>query len=251
MQEYSKKAVRNVLVVTDFSKSSANAIYFAAKLLKHAELKFVLLNCYVNPDEKSTLLISLKDILQKKSERALEKQVSEMESLIEKKPLEISTYSEPGKLKKAMDTITGNEEIDLMVAGIPSAQYQGKIPVSIPLLFMGQGRYPLLLVPEDCNEKDIKNILVLNMNPIPPETSIKKGLEHIINHDHLSRHTININERDFDSAKAKSLGETLSRRAEELIIIIPSPGDRIDKSLMEYRIQELCPAVGSLLNCYG
>ncbi len=76
-----KKLVeRSILGITDFTKSSTNAVLFAANLLKNTAIKLKLLNVYETPTEKATLLISVDDILTQDSESGLKKQTTEITS---------------------------------------------------------------------------------------------------------------------------------------------------------------------------
>lgn len=249
VQKDKKKATRNILVITDFTKSSSNAILFAAHLFKNADLSFNLLNVYDNPGVKATLLISVEDILAKDSEAGLQRQSAEVASALKKLKPVISTHSVTGKLKKAISIIAQSEQIDLIVAGIPSNKYPCKNLKDRPLLFMGQSRVPVLLVPENCSDKPIKNILILNLDGHHHKTSADKGFECIINHDHISKFTISLNEKKIDSDALSLFYGTLKENNANLIIIIPAVGDNMDRLLLDYQIQELCPAVSTLLNC--
>jgi len=249
VQKSKKKAAKNILAVTDFSKSSTNAILFAARLFENSNLKFNLLNVFENPNEKATLLISVEDILTKDSEAGLEKQSGEIASLLTSLKFKISTHSLPGRLKRAISAIAQTENIDLLVAGISSDNYPCKNLNNTPLLFMGQSKLPILIVPEKCSDKPVNTVLILNLDAHLPKNILDKGFESIINHDHIAKYTIGLNEKKIDAGTITHLNSELKEHDVNLIIVIPAPGDRIDRAMLEYQIKELCPSIASLLNC--
>lgn len=248
MQKENKKADKTILAITDFSKSSTHAILSAARLFENANLKYKLLNVFENPGEKAALLISIEDILAKDSEMGLKKQAAEIAPALNSPESNISTYSIAGKLRKAVSDIVRSESVDLIVTGIPADKYPCKTPDNKPILFMGQSRVPVLMVPEKCSDETVKSVLILNLYAQLPEKVIAKGFESIVNHDHIAKNVIYINEKKISTALSASLHDALSKSEANLIIIIPAPGDKIDRALLDFHIQELCPTVAALLN---
>lgn len=115
MKSATKRTNSTILAITDFSKSSTNAILNAIRLYKNAHVTLKLLNVFENPGEKANLLISVDDIISRDSKAGLKKQAAEITSLFKKGGLTIQTYSMPGKLHKAIQTITQSDTIDLIV----------------------------------------------------------------------------------------------------------------------------------------
>jgi hypothetical protein len=152
-------------------------------------------------------------------------------------------------LKKAISTIAQSEDVDLIVSGIPGDKDPCKNLNHIPLLFMGQSKLPVLIVPEKCLPAPIKNILVLNLDPHSHKRNPDKEFEYIINHDHISKHILSLNERKKDATIRDTLQTALKNQKTDLIIIIPAIGDKIDRLLLDYQIKELCPTIAALLNC--
>jgi hypothetical protein len=243
-----KNVNRNVLAITDFSKSSTNAILYASNLFNYSNLKIILLNAYETPDEKAALLISIEDILSKDSETGLKKQSTDISTITNDRNLEISTYSIGAKLKYAIGKIIQSENIDLITAGIPKSKYPSTFLNKNPILFMGQNRYPVLLVPEECSNKPIKNILILNLGSHQVNDYSKNGLEHILNHNHLAKFVINLNDIKNDNTETAFLNKTLTKQKTDLILIVPSTGDRIDRALLNCQVKELNTLLVSLLN---
>lgn|GEM_PF-4665676 len=249
-QKIEKELPKTILSVTDFSKRSTNAIAFAANLFVNKKLKILLLNIFQNPDEAKTMLILVDDILGKESEKGLKKQSVEITSLLKGQNLDISVYSMSGTLKRAVNTITQTEDIDLIVAGIPAGKYSCKNFENLPILFMGQSRYPVLLVPEKCSDSPVKDIFVLNLDSSRGKFDVKKSFKHLINHNHLTERSISINEKKTDKAVIESFHNifAIQKQKTDIIIIIPSPGDSIDRAMLGLQIDKLCPIITSLLN---
>lgn len=248
LEKEEKKANRTILAITDFTKSSTNAILFAANLLQYSTLKIILLNVFETPGDKDSLLISVDDILIKDSDTRLKKQTTEITSFLKERKLNISTRSLPGKLKKGIEKIIEEEDIDLIVMGIPLEKYPSKYLEDCPVLFIGQSKNPVLLVPENCVDKPLRSVLTLNFDTAKLQNMLNKDLEHIINHDHITKYTISINEKKIDHKVIASLHTMLKKEEVEFIIFIPAPGDKIDRALLDYRVQDLCPSVAILLN---
>jgi hypothetical protein len=246
--EKKKGMIKTVLAITDFSKCSTNAILFAANLLKYSNLKIILLNTFETPNDKASLLISVEDILSKDSESGLKKQSDGIIAALERQKLNISTYSHAGKLNKVIGKILKEQEENLIVAGIPPDKYPLLYINNIPVLFMGQSRYPVLLVPESTPVKNIKSILVLNLDKNNNENLAKKGLEQIINHDHLLQYSINISGDISSNTIAEPTRKLLSTETIDLIILLPSSGDKIDRAILNFEVLELFQLFASLLN---
>jgi Universal stress protein family len=249
VQKSGKKADKTILAITDFSKSSTNAILFAAHLFENSNLKFKLINIFENPNEKATILISVEDILTRDSEAGLTKQSAEIASLLKSLKFKISTHAISGKLKRVIGNLTQSETVDLIVAGIPADKYPCKNFNNTPILFMGQSKYPVLMVPEKCSDTPVKSILIVNLDTHLPQNTIDKGFEDMVNHDHVAKHVFSLNEKKMDSRTIASLNGEIKKHNVDLIIFIPAAGDKIDRALLDYQVQELCPTVTSLLNC--
>jgi hypothetical protein len=247
-QKHKNGVDQTILAITDFSKSSSNAILFAANLLQYCNLKFIFLNVFDIPSDKDSLLISIEDILTTESETDLKKQSAEIALAFKNREINISTYSLTGKLKKGIAKIIESEDIDLIVAGIPANKYPSNYLNDCPILFRGQSKYPVLLVPENCVDKPLRRVLTLNFDSAKQQNMLNKDLEHIINHDHITKYTISINEKKIDHKVISSLHTLLKKEKVELIIFISAPGDRIDKAMLDYQLYELYPYLMSLLD---
>jgi hypothetical protein len=248
MQQKEKKVDRTILAITDFSRSSTNAVLFAIGLFKYSTLKIILLHTFGNPSERENSLIFIEDVLAKKSEESLKKQTEKITSILRDREVNITTYSLAGRLKKGIAKIIESEDADIIVAGIPAGKYPPYYLNDYPVLFTGQSKHPVLLVPENCVDRPLRNVLTINCDPAKQQNSLNTDLEHIVNHGHIVKYTVNLHEKKIDR-KVKDLLHTMLKKEEvELIIFIPAPADKIDKALLDYQIQELPTAFSSLLS---
>ena len=242
------KAERTILVITDFSECSTNAILFVAHLFQHTKLKISLLNTFGNPSERESFLLYIEDILAKKSGKGLKKQTTEIDSIFKERKLNISTHSLPDSLKKGIAKIIEAEDIDMIVVGLPAGKYPSEYLNTCPVLFRGQSKYPVLLVPEKCINKPLRNVVTLNFYSAQQQNILNKDLEHLVNYDDTTNHVINVNDGKTNNTTLKTLENTITSTKKDLIILNSAPGDQIDKALLEYRIQDLSSLVISMLN---
>jgi hypothetical protein len=243
-----KEKNTTILAITDLSEKATNAIVHAVNLFKEAHIKLILLNVLENRKENTSLLISVEDVIHKGSDIALEKQSAEITSIFKKKKLDISTCSLLGRrLNIAIGNNIHYEDIDLIVTGISPAKNTFKEVANIPLLFIGQSRFPVLLVSENCSHKAVKNILTINLSSYPYKNTFSKTFEHIIKDKSISKHTIHIYGKKINNVMSAILHTMLTKHKINLIVIISSPGDKIDRALLGYNFHDLYPAITSLL----
>ena len=254
LQKENQKTERTILAITDFTKSSTNAILFAAHLFKNSNLKFEILHAFGNPIERESLLIYIEDILAKKSETGLKNQSYEIAAALpgrtssgKNAKFNIATHSVNDISKKAISNTLQLAQVDLIVVGIPSYKKPGKKLNNLPLLLMGQSKYPVLLVPEESSAKQIKNALILNFGSFINDT-LGSRFETIVNHDHLSKHIIQLGDTGQHTPVSGTINNVLIQEKTDLIILNAAAGDKLDRALLDYNIQELPPIIISMLN---
>ncbi len=90
---------------------------------------------------------------------------------------------------------------------------------------------------------------MLNFDAHQAKLKTKKYLENIVNQEHLSSHIINIFKDKIDDKTGAELQNMLyptrngyySRSSRR-------PGDNIDRAMLQFQVQELCPAIAAKLN---
>ncbi|HSP12854.1 MAG TPA: universal stress protein [Salegentibacter sp.] len=149
---------KQILVITDFSKASWNALIFGMEIYKRTKAKFFILHCY-----KKELLKH--DALEEKlkSEAGLQRIMQGIGFRKENLSHQFETISSPKKILDAVEETTDSFKIDLIIlgsqgdfAGINSAYHNRVSEISQSLDFC-----PILVVPESCkfNQNDFSEIV--------------------------------------------------------------------------------------------
>ena len=155
--------MEKILLPTDFSENSKNAIRFAIKLFAFSESYHILLHSYDVPAGSSTMLVSVKDIMKKESLIELEKMKNELESEFHPYILDLDYITEYGDVGSAVNTVADYCNADIVVMGTKGAS-------GLRELIMGSNTYsvikntskPVLAVPENASLKAMKRVLLVS-----------------------------------------------------------------------------------------
>jgi len=111
--------MQKVLIPTDFSESSFNAVKYAFELLNGLkDIEYILLNAYDIPHGGSaTMLVSITDILKRDSEIGLRKVLSKLNLKGDEIDHNIRTISLHGSLATVIEQLLKKEDFDLLVMG--------------------------------------------------------------------------------------------------------------------------------------
>ena len=85
--------MNTVLLPTDFSQNSYNAIKYALNLFKYEECRFVLVNAYQTPKAGAAMMISIEDLLQEESQNELRKLKTKLSKELYSAVMDIETES--------------------------------------------------------------------------------------------------------------------------------------------------------------
>lgn len=136
-----------ILLITDFSKASWNALIYGMDIYKKSKAKFFILHCYkkelLNPGNKDG---------KTKSEFGLQRIMQGISFRRENVPHQFETISSPKKIPDAVRDITGSFKIDLIILGsqgdLAGINYAYHSWVSEILENLEP--FPILVVPETC-----------------------------------------------------------------------------------------------------
>ncbi len=234
--------IKNIIALTDFSDSSTNAALYAANLLQEGSLNVTLVNVDEKPVHKAAMLISFDDILGKSSEIELKKQTEQLTYLFNNDKISIATYSGKGDLKKIINSFAGHNEVQLIVSGMPSLR---GLPKS-PLLFLGRDKCPILLVPDKCSFKPLEEIVFVH-NGSSGQPSIGKTFINIIPRNEMESPGMKTHDRNIENITSTVLQTIISEYGADMAVIIPTPGNKTDMAILDYRIKDLIPPVDSIL----
>ncbi|MEM0998023.1 MAG: universal stress protein [Bacteroidota bacterium] len=135
-----------ILIPTDFSAQSRMALRFAVDNLASASAptRLVLLNAYANMPRISAPMISLHDILKRRSEEGLQREHDFVKTLLNGNAdrIDIRQVSRPDTLKKAIRYILARESVQMIVLGSDQSNRNFD-----PCDLVESFRTPILLVP--------------------------------------------------------------------------------------------------------
>lgn len=179
---------KQILVITDLSKASWNALIFAMEIYKKNKVKFLILHSY-----KKELLKQETKEEKLKSEIGLQRMMQGISFRKENFPHQFETISLPKKIPDAVLEITGSFNIDLIIlgsqgnsAGINYAYHNWVSEILKNLDF-----HPILVIPETYkfNPNDFSEIVF----PTPFNKSYKSSeLKPIIDIAKLTKASIQI-----------------------------------------------------------
>ncbi len=161
-----KYEMKKVLIPTDFSETSMNAIKYAMQLLKYDISEFTIMNAFADEVYKNTNQMcredfeEFKDAFQKKVDRTLQQEIAEMLA-ISPNPKHTYTYiSRFGSLVDETNEIVEKENIDMVIMGTKGKTNDRNITFgSNTIQVIKYVRCPVLVVPVGYHEYAPSNIL--------------------------------------------------------------------------------------------
>ena len=159
--------MKNILILTDFSDNSWNALFTALKLFEDKEVRFFLMNCYepafapVLGHKSKERMAVIYDSLSRNSAMRL----AEMDEYLQKHHRnefhQFTSLSIEGEIVDGIKEFYCKEELDLIVMGTKGATGAREV-------FMGSNtvkvikkinKYPILAVPSGHDFKTLRNIV--------------------------------------------------------------------------------------------
>lgn len=177
--------MNTAIVPVDFSEISLNAARFAAQLFNgHEQIEMLLYHCYEKDEEGENRLESL---LKLKEELATVTNAT------------ISVLAEQGDdFVEELEKLSRHRQTDLIVMGITGKSAIAQVFMGSNAIKVAETKYcPVIIVPENCECRDIKNVLfttdLVNVYKATPALPIKKVLD--IFKPQL--HIVNVNEEHY------------------------------------------------------
>lgn len=158
--------MKKILIPTDFSKTSLNAIKYAMYLMKYEKTKFIILHAYADEvyaiakDLSREDFEELKKIYQKKVDKSLKKEIAEVLGISLNTKHSFTSISRFGGLVDETNEIVDKENIDLVVMGTKGKMNKSNITFgSKTLQVIKYVKCPVLSVPFGYYKKSLKKIL--------------------------------------------------------------------------------------------
>ena len=153
--------MRTVLLPTDFSDNSYNAIQYALQLFKNSRTKFILLNTLYNAD--FIIYSSLYGVYKENSIKNLSRFLKKIEEEFPNKLHEFELVSTFKMLHEEIKDRVAQETIDLIIMGTEGAQDGSELIFGTNTVHaIKVAKCPLLAIPAGATYKEPKNILFPN-----------------------------------------------------------------------------------------
>lgn len=153
--------MRTILAAADFSKTSINAVNYAAELAVQTQSRLLLFHAFQIPvvnSEAAVITIPF-DELEEQKNKALKKIVLALYNKYGSK-IEVSSLVQAGFIVDAVEELLGSKKIDLVVMGIKGAGKVSEIVIGSSSSDMaGKIKCPVLIIPEKSVFKKSKKIV--------------------------------------------------------------------------------------------
>lgn len=178
--------MQKILIPTDFSENSLNAIKYATELFKHGHTQIFIINAFYDEvyDAKTKLADSIFENLQQqafeKSEAALVALKKEIIAFSPNPKHSINIVSEFGLLVDSVNDWVENENIDIVVMGTHGISDDKNLTFgSNTLQVIKYVKCPVLAVPAEYNHATIQNVLFSTDFLLPYKRRELKLLSHL------------------------------------------------------------------------
>jgi nucleotide-binding universal stress UspA family protein len=151
--------MNKILVPTDFSANSTNALVYAMEVARKFNSQVILLNAYSIPYSGSTIIVDITDMLKEEAWKGLEGQYE----LVKHKysDVKVNMVAEYGAAADIIAGIVETYHIDMVVMGTKGAHgLKGVILGSVTAAAAKRLRVPLLAIPEDVEYKNPKRFVM-------------------------------------------------------------------------------------------
>jgi len=152
--------MKTILVPTDFSRNSDNAIHFALELNRKLKAKMVLFHSYVVADFAGDLPLSMPsdDELRKSAEKGMHLQEKKIKE--EYPGMEMETMTSAGYPENEIIQISSDRKTDLVIMGTQGASGLREVLVgSITAAVMEDTTCPVLAIPEKAEFSELRKIV--------------------------------------------------------------------------------------------
>lgn len=157
--------MKTLLVPTNFSATTRNALNFAVSFSRDARLNgtVLLLNTYLVPPAAPDQLVRINDDLREASLKNLESELRAIERTVSDGSIRFETLSHLGSLKNVVDHLTTQRKIDCLVIG-----YDGEADLAT----LKSAHCPLLLVPLGARYQGLGKAVFVNSGRVAGDSEL-------------------------------------------------------------------------------
>lgn len=149
--------MKNVIITTDFSDNSKNAMNYAISMFGVVDVNYIVLNTYQDVSTTSTVMVSMVDTLRKDSIRLLA--VLEKELLTAYEGIALETISMFGSVTRCIGKISSERTVDYVVLGTKGLTgLESFIMGSNTLEVIKSVKIPLLVIPSHSEFRGLHRI---------------------------------------------------------------------------------------------
>lgn len=149
----------NILVLTDFSETAKNALFFALDFAIESNATVKVLNCVSVPPSKSNVVVSIMDILKQDAEKGLNDLQDEIKNHNTYSSLTIEMLSSVGELNSTVQEISSQWKVDFVIMGTKGMSALEEIFVgSNTTKLISEIELPIMAIPLGANYSSIEEI---------------------------------------------------------------------------------------------
>jgi nucleotide-binding universal stress UspA family protein len=173
--------MKTVLLLTNFSKASTNAISNFLRLYSQhidEEYKFILLNAYSQPHAGKGLLINMEEMLESFSKADLEEEQKQYLEILKGKKAQFEIMSYDGDIIEAIKFASLSNKIDLILMGSKGSNILKELLISNNTSrLINLNTIPLMIIPENATlSKPDKIVFASDMSTNVKKEEFKKML---------------------------------------------------------------------------
>lgn len=149
--------MKNIILASDFSENARNSIVYAIELFGEKGVQYTLLNVFTGPQINEDILITIKDILEKRSIDGLRKDAAFIQEQFPNRTIEINQLSIYGKLPNVVNRLAETKAFNYAVMGKKGGVENLKIGRTTKSMVQ-KSTVPVLIIPEDTKLKPTSKI---------------------------------------------------------------------------------------------
>lgn len=149
--------MKYIILPTDFSDSARNAMVYAIHLFGVKDVQYTLLNTFLEPNLGTGVVVSMIDVLQKRSSEGL---AEDVDFLIKEFPeAQLQRRSEHGDLSLVINDLLTEELYDFVVMGTKGETSGRWLMGSVAKSTIQDVNIPVIVVPDEASYRPVKKIV--------------------------------------------------------------------------------------------
>lgn len=236
--------MKTIIAGVDFTKSSYNAAKYAAMLAEKLHCKLVLFNMYDVPliHSNSGLYFMSYTSIRDTSENNLKRFLSKLKR--EHAKLEIGCFVTTGSFRAEISSFIKKHQVQYVVMGLVTKNKFSKFLYgSHSTDLAGKLKSPVIIVPEQYKEHQLKKVLIGVDNSEKLHRSPLKNIGDFIKTTHAGLHVLHIRTEEelFDHNKIRDIKVNNKKYPIEIL-----PESSIERGMKKYSLQNKVDLIGIL-----